>query len=54
MQYKEPQLSKAVGGPRPGGKMWGKELEKEGAACTAGNAHFPMLSDIVKPKMPRA
>ena len=28
-----------------------KVQEKDGEACTAGNALFPILSDIVKPKI---
>lgn len=32
--------------------MWGKEVGKEGAACTAGKAILPMLLSIVKPNMP--
>ncbi len=32
-------------------KMCGNELEKEGAAWTAGYAYLPMLSESVKPKM---
>ena len=31
----------------------GKELEKEGAAWMAGKLYFPMLSELVKPKIPR-
>lgn len=31
-----------------------KEDEKEGAACTAGNAALPILSDMVNPKIARA
>ena len=33
--------------------MWGKEVGKDGAACTAGKAILPMLLSIVNPKMPR-
>lgn len=32
----------------------GNEVEKEGAACTAGKETLPMLASPVKPKMPRA
>jgi hypothetical protein len=34
-------------------KGMGKAEGKEGAACTAGKALLPMLSDIVNPKMAR-
>jgi hypothetical protein len=33
--------------------MCGKEVGKQGAACTAGKAILPMQSSCVKPKMPR-
>ena len=32
--------------------MWGKEVGKEGAACTAGKAILPMLLSMLKPNMP--
>jgi len=31
--------------------MWGKELEKEGAAWIAGYMNLPMLAERSKPKM---
>ena len=33
-------------------KISGKELLKEGVACTAGKAILPMLEDSSKPNMP--
>lgn len=35
-------------------KMCGKAHANEGAACTAGNDHFPMQSDDANPKIDSA